>query len=111
MNDPKTQRVRVDGYTRVMLTAIAVLLTLMVVGLWADGGPRARPAEAAKPFANTAEQREAITNSLGQTNAKLDELIALMRSGDAKVRIVGTAKAAKGSEDADETDESDEPGE
>ena len=38
-------RIVIDGYTRFCLTAIMVLLTLLVVGLWSDGPALTGPAD------------------------------------------------------------------
>lgn len=83
---------RVDGYTRLCLTAIAVLLTVLVVGLWAELPGWVGPADAqgpdGKPFINTGAQRKDILAAQEKTNAKIDELIKLLKSGQAKVQVV-----------------------
>ena len=89
--------VRVDSYTRACLTAIVVLLTLLVLGLWSErfapapaqagpGGANGTP-QAIKTLGNAGQQREAMVDQQTQTNRKLDEIIRLLRSGDVKVRI------------------------
>jgi len=85
----RAPRVRVDTYTRVCLTAIAVLLTLMVVGLWADLAPMDGELGAAEKFLDTSAQRKVALEQAKQTNAKLDQLISMFSSGQAKVRVVG----------------------
>ena len=95
--------VRVDAYTRVILTVLAVLLTLAVAGQWAqapDAAPQARAAEKdgfAKAF-NTNAQRQALLEAQQQTNEKLDEVISLLRSGKIEVRLAD-APEAKGGDD------------
>jgi hypothetical protein len=88
-------QVRVDGYTRVCLTAIAALLTVLVIGLWAEApatAPRAGAAEAPKAtFGDTAAQRQEQLKAVQQTNEKLDELIRLLKTGTAKVQLVEKA--------------------
>lgn len=84
----RPQAVRVDAYTRVCLTAIAVLLTVVILGLWADGVPTAGELRAADKFLDSAAQRKAIMEQQKQTNAKLDVLIGLFKDGQAKVRLV-----------------------
>ncbi len=85
--------VQVDAYTRVCLTMIAVLLTVVVIGLWADGVPRAEQAMAAKVIRNVPEppspgaQRVQILAAQKETIAKLAELIAVLKSGEVKVRV------------------------
>lgn len=80
-------RVQVDTYTRVCLTAIAGLLVLLIVGLWADSTPGTSRATAAEPFLDASKQRAMMVQAQEQTNAKLDELIGLLKSGDARVQI------------------------
>ena len=87
----RPQAVRVDTYTRVCLTAIAVLLTVVVLGLWADGVPTAGELRGAEKFLDSAAQRKAILEQQKQTNAKLDELVGMFRNGQAKVRLVQEA--------------------
>ncbi len=89
--------VRVDGYTRVCLTAIVVLLTLLVLGLWSErlapaaaqagpGGANGTP-QAIRTLGNAGHERKSIVDQQKLTNQKLDEIIRLLRSGDVKVRI------------------------
>ncbi len=85
MKDP---RVRVDAYTRVVLTTIAALLTLHLVALWAVLPPMSPQAEAAEEFLNSAGQRAAMIEAQRATNARLDELVGLLKTGEAKVRLV-----------------------
>ena len=95
-NSDKQIEVRLDGYTRVCLGVIAVLLTVLIVGLWADFMPSGSSARAAEPFLNSAAQREAMVSVQEATNVKLDELIGLLKNGSAKVQIVGEAPSATG---------------
>jgi hypothetical protein len=69
--------------TQKLLTAVLVLQVLTVLGL-ATGQPRASDANAAIP--DPAGQREAMVEQQKQTNAKLDKLIELLKSGDVKVK-------------------------
>ncbi len=85
-------RVIVDGYTRFCLTAIVVLLTLLIVGLWA-GEPL--PTGAASAVAadrsvlpNAGAQRKDMLEAIQGTNRKLDQIIALMQSGKVQVTLV-----------------------
>ena len=79
-------KVRVDRYTRVCLTAIAVLMVVMILGLWADGNWSSR-AGAGDVLFDSSSQRNAQIEAQQQTNAKLDELIKLLKSGEAKVQM------------------------
>ena len=96
----ETMRVRIDGYTRLCLTAIAVLLTVMIIGLWADHAPTPAPAmgQINKPFLDTSTQTQLVelVKAQRQTTAKMDELIRLLRSGQVKVKIAGQPEKNKG---------------
>ena len=104
--EPATERptVVVDGYTRLCLTVIAVLLTVLIIGLWGAGPIKPshglaappRPAERdATGIGNPAEQRMAMVRAIGQTNDKLDEIIRLLKDGKIKVVVAeGEAKHA-----------------
>jgi len=81
--------VKVDAYTRICLSIIAVLLTVLIAGLWAEGWPD-RSATAAKPtkiepFTGTAAQGQITVSK--QISAKLDRLMNLLQSGKVKVTI------------------------
>lgn len=89
LNDAlRAPQVRVDTYTKVCLTAITVLLTLMVVGLWTDLAPMNGELGAAQNFLDPSAQRKAAVEQAKLTNTKLDRLISMFSSGQAKVRIV-----------------------
>ncbi len=103
MNGNTKVEVRVDAYTRVCLTAIAVLLTVTVLGLWCQGVPSLAPAWADGPAA-TGDNKFGDTNAriaaqLEATRAidgKLDELLKLLTSGQVKVQVVQDEKAGGG---------------
>lgn len=90
----RTLRVRVDAYTRVCLTVIAVLLTVLIIGLWADHTPSADQARAAKPFLDNSTQAEIMqmVRAQDRTTAKVAELIALLQSGQLTVKVDDSAK-------------------
>ncbi|KPK86301.1 MAG: hypothetical protein AMJ81_01605 [Phycisphaerae bacterium SM23_33] len=86
-----------DRYTRCCLTAIAILLTVLVIGLWATGPVGPAPTSAAPPAAaeadtsgigNPAAQRAATIQAINTTNQKLDRIISLIESGKIKVTVV-----------------------
>jgi hypothetical protein len=91
---------KVDWYTRFCLTAIMVLLTVVVLGLWAEGVPSAGKALAAdsnnKMFTPPPDRYQKystlnLDEMVGistQTNQKLDEIKKLLESGNAKFQIV-----------------------
>ena len=95
--------VKVDGYTRFCLTAIAILLTVLVIGLWADGVRPLGEARAAEKFLDTGAQRQEMVAAQERVNAKLTELVELLKSGQAKVQIVADARKPQleGEKDAD----------
>ncbi len=101
MNERRTSRtVTVDGYTRFCLTAIVVLLTLLIIGLWADGPQLAREAAAVRPAGEAgtgprvpivssteSAQRDKMISGIQGTNQRLDKLIRLLESGKLKVVV------------------------
>ena len=100
MNGKTKVEIRVDGYTRVCLTVIAVLLTVTALGLWGQGVPSVSPAGAAGPvaaadsgFGDTNARILAQLEQAKLTNAKLDEVIKLLTSGQMKVQLVKDDKA------------------
>ncbi len=89
MKTDRPLRMQVDAYTRVCLTAIAVLLTVLIVGLWADGTRWAGDARAADQFGDMGTRIQAQLDAQNQTNAKLDALMKLLTSGQVKVQLAG----------------------
>lgn len=93
-------RIVVDGYTRVCLTAIAVLLTVAILGLWSDGmhfaaTARANGDENKMPFGDAPGDRKAMIDAQEKIVAKLDELIKVLKSGDVKVQTMSADDAPK----------------
>jgi hypothetical protein len=90
-------RLRVDGYTRFCLTALVVLMSVMIVGLWAEGIPSAARLGAAAPGDPSAERYKpgsaidisALVAVQERAIAKLDEIKKMLESGEAKVQVVG----------------------
>ena len=88
-DQPAPVQARLDGYTRFCLTAIAVLLTVIVLGLWTESPSTTGTVVGAEPtFGNTAGQRKDLVEGIQTTNQKLDQIIALLRSGQVKVQLV-----------------------
>lgn len=86
---------------RLTLIAATMLLVVMVIGLWADRGTALRSARAAdQPFKDSISQRKELVTAIQTTNAKLDELIQLLRSGQVKVQISGGGAGKGGEENA-----------
>ncbi|RPI58345.1 MAG: hypothetical protein EHM48_10250 [Planctomycetaceae bacterium] len=89
--------IQVDKYTRVCLTVIAALLTVVIIGLWSTALPSASQARAAGDddlFGNSGGQRQAIIKAQEQTTAKIDDLIKVLKSGEVKVQIAGGGDGA-----------------
>lgn len=118
------QIIHVDGYTKFCLTAIIILLSALVVGLWVTGpaggvapalaGPdsarqpypqpmpvvvlQSGEVSAANGIPDAGMQRLATLNAALETNAKLERLLALLESG--KLHVIADSPE-KGSSDAD----------
>ena len=92
-------RLVVDGYTRVCLTAVTVLLTVLVIGLWAERGEPCSADQGAKPFMQAAVDRKATAKAIEASTAKMDELVGLFRNGQAKVQVLDAKGAAAGGSD------------
>lgn len=91
MQNVKTARLRLDGYTRLCLTLITILLTVLILGLWAEKKPFPREAcgadQTQQPFLNSASQRDQMIKGQEDILHKLDELIRLLQSGQVKVQV------------------------
>ena len=70
-----------------LLTAVLVLQSLTLLGLW-TGQPGTTSVQAAIP--DPGAQREAQVAEQKATNAKLDALLDLLKSGDLKVTVKET---------------------
>ena len=101
-------RIVIDGYTRFCLTAIMVLLTLLVVGLWSDGPALTGPAEAAPkrgaakvPLVSSSAigQRDKLVTAAEATNRKLDKVVQVLESGKLTV-VVGNLEDLAGEKPA-----------
>jgi hypothetical protein len=90
----------VDGYTRVCLTVIAALLTVLIAGLWAQGVPVAREAAAAAAppppagIPDAGGQRDRMVKELERITARLEHLDGMFESGKAKVQVSSEGKEA-----------------
>lgn len=79
-------------YTNVLLTLIAVLLGLHLWTWWSSGaGPGtaawAAPEPAPSGILNASAQRKEAVDLLKLQNRKLDELVTLFKTGQAKVIV------------------------
>lgn len=105
----KQVRVAVDLYTRICLTAIAVLLTAVVIGLWAEA-PTAPTAWGQEPYRPTLGPRNVLPDSGAQRNemieqlrsisGKLDEIQRTLVSGQVKVTVVEAENKDEGKANA-----------
>ncbi len=94
--------IQVDGYTRVCLTVIAVLLSVLIVGLWAETAPGesrvfAQDGNPPKLMLDAAGQRKAAIEAQEKTTGKLEELITLFKTGQAKVQITDRTTSSRNS--------------
>ena len=116
MNDYKkpadVTTVHVDGYTRFCLSAIVVLLTVLIVGLWANG-PASDVSDASAAAKSSARsgrstlnlidaraQRVGTLKAAQKTNKQLDKIITLLKSGEIRVSIAGEGKEKEGLKNA-----------
>ncbi len=93
----KTRRkveIRVDVYTRCCLTVIAVLLSVMIVALWAQPLPISGQAIAAPSVGipDSGRQRQIMIKELEKNTSKLEDLVRLFETGKAKVQVVQDGK-------------------
>ena len=78
--------VKIDTYTRVLLSVIAVLLTVLSVGLWCETPDTVSQAQAQIP--DSGMQLQQVIEKLENLNDSLDEIKALAVSGAIKVQII-----------------------
>jgi len=84
--------VRVDNYTRFCLTAIAILMTVLIIGLWAEmPGPASRAGAQERYQPRSTMDITELLAVQRETNAKLQRLIGLFQNGKAKVQVVSGA--------------------
>ncbi len=116
MNDYKKPveitTVHIDGYTRFCLSAIVVLLTVLIVGLWANGpisdvSDASAAAKSPKSGSSSTltlldarSQRVGTLKAAQKTNKQLDKIIALLKSGEIRVSIAGEGKEKEGLKNA-----------
>ncbi len=92
-------RWQADGYTRFCLGAMVVLMTVLIVGLWAERVPVAGPAGAAERYQpRSALDIENLVQVQDRTIDKLEEIRKLLASGDVKVQVVGGETKESGGE-------------
>ena len=90
---PEKLRVSVDAYTRVCLTLIAGLLTVLIIGLWCQAPPAIPSASAqTTPDArglpvDQSVQRDQMVTELKGIRAQLAEINKTLTSGQVKVTM------------------------
>ena len=84
-------QVTVDGYTRIVLTAITVLLTVLTVGLWYESPSTLESAQAKIP--DQGMQLQVMIDLQTQTNQQLAQIQAALLSGNVKVQVVEKNKS------------------
>lgn len=77
-----------DKYTRVLLTIIAVLLTVIAIELAQQGSPSLPTAQAQIP--DTALQRKLVVDELRTSNRHLSAILEHLRSKSVKVEMKET---------------------
>ena len=85
--------VTVDRYTRVVLTVLTVLLTVVAVGLWCDAPSSLETAEAKLPDAGLQFNR--MIEELREVNANLVDLQHMLASGAVRVQVVTAPTGGK----------------
>jgi peptidoglycan hydrolase CwlO-like protein len=86
-------KVTVDGYTRILLSVITVLLTVLAVGMWCET-PSTVPSASAQGIPDSGKQLDEISQKLSSIDKSIAELQKVLVSGAAKVQVV-EAKATK----------------
>lgn len=77
----------IDRYTKMVLTVIAVMLTLVAMGLWIEKSPSVvTPAYAGIP--DSGQQLDQLITSVDRLQGSVDEMAATLVSGKVKVQIV-----------------------
>jgi hypothetical protein len=77
----------IDRYTKMMLTVIAVMLTLVAMGLWIEKSPSV-VTEAYAGIPDSGQQLDELITSVNNIQGSLDSMAALLVSGKVKVKVV-----------------------
>jgi hypothetical protein len=81
----RNSELRLDRYTRTVLTALVVLLSVIAVELWVAMPSGIPNAQAQIP--DTAMQRQQIAQESQKTNDLLQKILDHLRTGTVKVRM------------------------
>jgi hypothetical protein len=83
---PDETTIRLDRFTRLILTALTVLLTIIAIELWV-GRPGSLPVANAQ-IPDTGYQRQQIVEETRKTNELLGRILEQLKSKPIQVRIV-----------------------
>ena len=78
-------KLHVDNYTKVMLTVIAVLLTVVAAGLWCESPNTVATAEARLP--DSGLQFNEMIQGLAEVEQAIAELSDFLRTGTLRVEV------------------------
>jgi hypothetical protein len=87
-------KVTLDGYTRILLTVIAVLLTVLAVGMWCET-PSAISTAQAGGIPDSGSQLNEISKKLDSIDKSISDMQKLMVSGAVKVQVVESKDVKK----------------
>ena len=91
-------KLHVDNYTRVMLTIIAVLLTIVAAGLWFETPSTVPTAQAKLP--DSGMQFNQIIQGLAEVEQAIAEMSTFLRTGTLRVDVVEETKKPSGNRPA-----------
>lgn len=100
---------KVDTYTRISLTVIAVLLAVVAAGLWGQGAnvtPVAeaqveqQPGRAAMILPDSGRQRQQMIAEMQAMRTSLAEMQEVLANGQVKVVVVSADQSDRGAEHA-----------
>ncbi len=83
----------VDKYTRVVLTVIAVLLSLVAVGMWCQSPALIDSAQAGIP--DSGQQLDEVIAQLKEVNENLQGISETLVSGGMKVQVMEPTETKK----------------
>ncbi len=79
-------KVSLDNYTRFILTALTVLLTIVSINLWCQAPSTVSTAQAAIP--DSGQQLNELIIEVRTLNNSVNEMNNLLASGQVKVQII-----------------------
>jgi len=87
-------KVTLDSYTRILLTVIAVLLTVLAVGMWCET-PSMTPTAKAGGIPDSGSQLNEISQKLASIDKSITDLQKVMVSGAVKVQVIDPKESKK----------------